>query len=70
MSVSRGLQTYPATGAPMLCVNPNRDAQTNYSRAINAQCPKAYAWSKQDTIPGNQVMRQCRACSGFTVTFH
>lgn len=60
----------PATGAPMLCVNPNRDAQTNYSRAINAQCPKAYAWSKQDTIPGNQVMRQCRACSGFTVTFH
>ncbi|MFJ5227558.1 thaumatin family protein [Streptomyces sp. NPDC088400] len=60
----------PATGAPMLCVNPNRDAQTNYSRAINAQCPKAYAWSKQDTVPGNQVMRQCRACSGFTVTFH
>lgn len=64
------LTSDPATGEPMLCVNPNRDAQTDYSSAVNARCPKAYAWSKQDTIPGNQVMRQCRACSGFTVTFH
>ncbi|RSM87576.1 Thaumatin pathogenesis-like protein [Kibdelosporangium aridum] len=57
-------------GTPMLCTNPNRDAKTPYSEAISSRCPKAYAWSKQDTEPGNQVVRQCRQCSGFTVTFH
>jgi len=57
-------------GTPMLCTNPNRDAQTPYSDAISSRCPKAYAWSHQDTVPGNQVVRQCRQCSGFTVTFH
>ncbi|MFJ2178790.1 thaumatin family protein [Streptomyces sp. NPDC087851] len=66
----QNLTTDPATGAPLVCTNPNRDAQTSYSAAINAHCPKAYAWSKQDTIPGNSVVRQCRACTGFTVTFH
>ncbi|MEV7085136.1 thaumatin family protein [Streptomyces sp. NPDC093085] len=64
------LTSDPATGAPLVCVNPNRDAQTAYSAAINSHCPYAYAWSKQDTIPGNSVVRQCRACTGFTVTFH
>jgi hypothetical protein len=57
-------------GTPMLCTNPNRDAKTPYSNAIQSRCPKAYAWSKQDTEPGNSVVRQCRQCSGFTVTFH
>ncbi|MBP2328302.1 hypothetical protein JOF56_008687 [Kibdelosporangium banguiense] len=57
-------------GTPMLCTNPNRDAKTPYSDAISSRCPRAYAWSKQDTEPGNQVVRQCRNCSGFTVTFH
>ncbi|MFL6127411.1 thaumatin family protein [Actinophytocola sp.] len=57
-------------GTPMLCTNPNRDAKTPYSDAISSRCPKAYAWSRQDTEPGNQVVRQCRQCSGFTVTFH
>jgi hypothetical protein len=62
--------TNPATGATMLCVNPSRDAPSSYSDAITARCPYAYAWSKQDTVPGNQVMRQCASCTGFTVTFH
>ncbi|ALG08457.1 thaumatin family protein [Kibdelosporangium phytohabitans] len=57
-------------GTPMLCTNPNRDAKTPYSNAIQSRCPKAYAWSKQDTEPGNSVVGQCRKCSGFTVTFH
>lgn len=57
-------------GRPMLCTNPNRDARTAYSNALSARCPKAYAWSKHDTEPGNQVVRQCRQCTGFTVTFH
>lgn len=60
----------PRTGARLLCTNPNRDAQTAYSNAVTAQCPKAYAWSKQDTVPGNSVVRQCATCTGFTVTFH
>lgn len=59
-----------ADGRPMLCTNPNRDARTAYSNALSARCPKAYAWSKHDTEPGNQVVRQCRQCTGFTVTFH
>ena len=64
------LATNPDTGAPMLCVNPSRDTQTDYSNDLAPQCPYAYTWSKADTVPGNQVMRQCPACSGFTVTFH
>ena len=56
-------------GKLVLCVNPNRDAQTNYSNAITTHCPKAYAWSKQDAVAGNQVVRQCTSCNGFTVTF-
>ncbi len=51
-------------------MNPNRDARTAYSNALSAQCPKAYAWSKQDTEPGNQTVYDCPACTGFTVTFH
>ncbi|WP_433182639.1 thaumatin family protein [Actinoallomurus sp. CA-150999] len=57
-------------GSPLNCVNPNRDAKTAYSNMIQSRCPKAYAWSKQDTEPGNRVMYQCAACRGFTVTFH
>lgn len=59
-----------ADGKPMLCTNPNRDAKTPYSNAISSRCPRAYAWSKQDQEPGNQVMQNCGKCSGFTVTFH
>jgi hypothetical protein len=64
------LVTDPATGSPLECVNPSRDATSSYSDAISSHCPYAYAWSKQDTVPGNQVMRQCAQCSGVTVTFH
>ena len=59
-----------AAGRPLLCVNPNRDAVTDYSQAIKAACPRAYSWSKHDTEPGNQVMSNCKECTGFTVTFH
>ncbi|GAA2589784.1 hypothetical protein GCM10010435_80560 [Winogradskya consettensis] len=59
-----------AQGEPLLCVNPNRDAVTDYSQAIKAACPRAYSWSKHDTEPGNQVMYNCKECTGFTVTFH
>ncbi|MDI5962192.1 thaumatin family protein [Streptantibioticus silvisoli] len=64
------LVTDPGTGAALECVNPSRDATSSYSDAITAHCPYAYAWSGQDTVPGNQVMRQCPECSGLTVTFH
>ncbi|MFE9687069.1 glycosyl hydrolase [Streptomyces sp. NPDC006285] len=59
-----------ATGKPLVCVNPNRDAKTAYSQALTEKCPTAYAWSKHDAEAGNQVMRQCSKCSGLTVTFH
>lgn len=58
------------TGKPLVCVNPNRDAKTAYSEALTQQCPKAYSWSKHDSEPGNQVVRQCSKCSSLTVTFH
>ncbi|PRY27914.1 thaumatin family protein [Pseudosporangium ferrugineum] len=57
-------------GQPLNCINPNRDAETDYSRALNGECPKAYSWSKQDAVIGNQTMFQCKECSGFTITFH
>ncbi|MBQ0827519.1 glycosyl hydrolase [Streptomyces tagetis] len=59
-----------ANDQPLVCVNPDRDAKTPYSDAINQKCPTAYAWSKQDAEPGNQVMRQCARCQGMTVAFH
>ncbi len=64
------LKKNPNTGAPLVCVNPNRDAQTDYSKAMSAHCPYAYSWSKGDTTSGNQVVRNCSKCSGLTVTFH
>ncbi|MFJ2949044.1 glycosyl hydrolase [Streptomyces sp. NPDC087226] len=60
----------PATGRPLVCVNPNRDAKTPYSDALAATCPTAYSWSKHDAEQGNQVVYQCRQCTGMTVTFH
>jgi len=62
--------TAPGTGTVINCVNPSRDATGPYSEAITSHCPYAYAWSRQDTVPGNQVMRQCNSCSGVTVAFH
>lgn len=59
-----------ATGRPLVCVNPNRDAKTPYSDALASKCPTAYSWSKHDTEQGNRVVYQCRACTGLTVTFH
>jgi hypothetical protein len=59
-----------ADGTPKLCTNPNRDAQTAYSNMIATHCPRAYGWSKADTVPGNQVVQQCSRCNGFTVEFH
>ncbi|SFR28220.1 Thaumatin family protein [Lentzea waywayandensis] len=61
---------YGANGQRVNCVNPNRDAPTDYSNTIKSRCPKAYAWSRQDTEPGNQTVFQCANCSGFKVTFH
>ncbi|MCF3960259.1 thaumatin family protein [Streptomyces fuscigenes] len=59
----------PATGRPLVCVNPNRDAPTPYSDAIEKRCPTAYAWSAQDHEQGNQTMRSCSRCHGMTITF-
>lgn len=64
------LTTDQATGKPLVCVNPNRDAKTAYSEALTKECPKAYSWSKHDAEPGNEVVRQCSQCTGMTVTFH
>ncbi|MER6531809.1 glycosyl hydrolase [Streptomyces sp. NPDC001508] len=57
------------SGKALVCVNPNRDAKTPYSEAVNQKCPTAYAWSKQDAEPGSQVVRQCTRCTGMTVAF-
>jgi hypothetical protein len=61
---------YPGTSTRMLCTNPNRDAQTAYSNALSSHCPYAYSWSKADSVPGNQVIRQCANCTGFTITYY
>lgn len=62
--------TKDAAGKPIVCVNPNRDAKTAYSNALTEKCPSAYSWSKHDAEAGNEVVRQCRECTGMTVTFH
>ncbi|MET7637392.1 thaumatin family protein [Streptomyces sp. NPDC005438] len=61
----------PDTDEPVLCQNPDPDSpDTEYSRSLSEHCPKAYTWSRQDTVPGNDVVRNCTRCSGATVTFH
>lgn len=62
--------TKDQAGKPLVCVNPNRDAKTDYSNALTEKCPSAYSWSKHDAEAGNQVVRQCGKCTGMTVTFH
>jgi hypothetical protein len=52
-----------------ICVNPSRDAPSDYSNAVRGRCPNAYAWSKQDAEAGNVTTRTCPSCSSFTVTF-
>ncbi|WP_367125525.1 thaumatin family protein [Streptomyces phytohabitans] len=65
------LVTDPATGDPLYCDNPEPDSpDTDYSRTMSERCPKAYSWSGNDSVPGNDVVRNCTKCSGFTVTFH
>lgn len=61
--------TRDAQGRALLCTSPNRDAVTDYSLAIKSACPRAYSWSKHDQEPGNQVVYNCKECTGFTVTF-
>lgn len=65
-----GALQYPAGASHGICVNPSRDAPSDYSNAIRGRCPNAYAWSKQDTEPGNVTTRTCPSCSSFTVTFN
>jgi len=61
----------PDTGDPLVCKNPDPDSpDTEYSKTMSEHCPKAYSWSGNDTVPGNDVVRNCSKCSGFTVTFH
>ncbi|MDP9793173.1 hypothetical protein J2S43_001685 [Catenuloplanes nepalensis] len=57
-------------GRPVNCVNPSRDVETDYSRAVAGVCPQAYSWSKMDAMAGNQTMFECDECTGFTITFH
>lgn len=54
------LTTNPDGGAPMLCVNPNRDAQTDYSNNLSAQCPYAYTWSKTTPCPATRSCATAR----------
>ncbi|MFI6244469.1 ricin-type beta-trefoil lectin domain protein [Micromonospora sp. NPDC050795] len=51
------------------CLNPNRDAETVYTRALGAFAPRAYLWSTHDRIPGNLTMYNCPRCEELVVTF-
>ncbi|MEK8169387.1 hypothetical protein NKH77_05065 [Streptomyces sp. M19] len=67
---ARGPDHRPRHGRAGAVRQPEPGRHHPYSDAINAHCPYAYGWSGNDQVPGNQVVRNCRACSGFTVTFH
>ncbi|MCO5579687.1 hypothetical protein L7F22_033545 [Adiantum nelumboides] len=47
------------------CVNPNKDAQTDYSTTVKGICPDAYSWSKDDATS----TFTCDVGGDFTVTF-
>ncbi|BCB74990.1 hypothetical protein GCM10022251_75550 [Phytohabitans flavus] len=59
----------PQRGDRVNCVNPNRDAESDYTAAIRAYGPRAYAWSTHDRVPGNETMFNCPGCADFVVTF-
>jgi beta-glucanase (GH16 family) len=60
----------PQAGDRVLCVNPNRDAETDYTAALRAFGPRAYLWSTHDRMPGNETVYNCPGCREFVVTFH
>ncbi|KAI5057085.1 hypothetical protein GOP47_0027100 [Adiantum capillus-veneris] len=47
------------------CVNPNKDAQTDYSDTVKGICPDAYSWSKDDATS----TFTCDVGGDFAVTF-
>jgi hypothetical protein len=61
---------YDQTGERLVCVNPNRDAETAYSQALGAYQPRAYLWSTHDRVPGSSTVFNCAQCAEFVVTFH
>ena len=63
-------QNNPATGQRVNCLNPNRDGESAYTAAMMAFNPRAYLWSTQDRVPGNETMYNCAGCGEFVVTFH
>jgi len=60
----------PRNGERVNCVNPNRDAESDYTVALRGFAPRAYLWSTHDTVPGNKTVYACPGCADFVVTFH
>lgn len=51
-------------GRSVACRNPNKDAETYYSRAIK-RCPGAYSWTKCDP----EAIRTCNGNDGVHIQF-
>jgi hypothetical protein len=62
--------TDPQVGDRINCINPNRNAESDYTAALGTFAPRAYLWSTHDDVPGNETMFNCVDCTDFTVTFH
>jgi hypothetical protein len=46
------------------------NGQTAYATEIKKRCPSAYSWSRDGVATNSSPVRNCIACSAFTVTFH
>ncbi|WP_249714270.1 thaumatin family protein [Rhizomonospora bruguierae] len=62
--------TDPENANRINCVNPDRDAETDYTAALGAFAPRAYLWSTNDKVAGNETMFNCADCTDFVITFH
>ena len=60
----------PERGDRINCINPSRDAESWYTKALGAYGPQAYLWSTNDRVAGNKTVFNCAGCAGFSVTFH
>lgn len=59
----------PQRGDRVNCINPNRDAESDYTGALRPFGPRAYLWSTHDRVPGNETVLSCAGCADFVVTF-
>ncbi|MEV6349944.1 ricin-type beta-trefoil lectin domain protein [Actinoplanes sp. NPDC051851] len=61
--------TDPTKGDRINCINKYRNDVTDYVEALRPYGPRAYLWSTNDAVEGNETMFTCPGCGSVVITF-